>query len=459
VTEIRDPLLVERYRLDAVLAEEATNVVYRGWQLDLERPVAIKLLKIPARDAPELGERLARIAKGAAKIKHPGVAAIYEHATSDDGRPFIAMELLEGETLEALLARKGKLEPGEAVPIAASIASALGALHSEGLVHGSLSPAKVMLVENSGAGLDVKLVGLGLAHAVEVASISNDPIAKQTLRGLGPAERESLPAVAYGSPETISPEQLLGTRLDARSDIYALGAVIYRMLTGRPPFADASWERVVARHLVEAPEPMRRRVPELPPRLDQVVLRAMEKDPEKRFAVASELSSALWWALAPSSSRPDASPEPLEQERAPSPRRSRAGAAVAIGAALLAIGASGLWLARGGEAGRAEQPEPAPPATRVAVPTAVEQPAPAPTPLPPPAEPVASAAEPEPPPRARAAADFAPPAGARASVAPARSAPAAPAVSGAKTPSAALPSDQPEPSSDYSLDDLKSPYR
>lgn len=409
-----------RYHLTGILAEGPRSVVFRAKQLDLERDVAVKLLALRSSDYVELGQRLARSVKRAARVRHAGVAEVYEHGVTDAGFNFVAMELLGGTSLRRLLAREGKLPPAQAVEIGASIASALSALHAEGIVHANLTPAGVFLVPNHGGGRDVKLIGAGMALPLSFADIERNPDARRTLMGLGGERARKRPEVIYGSPDALCPELAYGAEPDARSDVYALGVLMYWMLSGVSPFSGASWEELVAQHIAQKPAPLGTRVEGVPPRLARAVMRALEKDPAARFESAAAFSNELWCALLP------------DEEPAAPPRQGRRLWLFAALASLLALVAVGAWLARhrpGATLTPVARVEPAPPPA----PDAVEPAHGAPTP----SSVAVSVPAPE--------------------IAPAPKPIAAPKKRGAAAPSAPpAPPPEAEPSPSYSLgDDLK----
>lgn len=281
-----------KYRLETLLAEGTTSAVYSARRADLDKPVAVKVL---ARSlCPEDDTRFLREARVGAVVKHPGIAEILDYGVEDDGLRFYAMELLEGEPLARRLAREGRLPIDEAVAIAASIASALGAVHAKGYIHGDLKPTNVFLVPNALGGRDVKLVGFGMAPPINTAEV------RRTLLGLGYGERATLPNWIHGSPSYMSPEQALGEPIDARADVYALGGVLYEMLTGSPPFISLNAAGQLVGQLSQTPETPSARAPDadIGPELDAVVMRALAKDRAERHESAAELSRELWGALA-----------------------------------------------------------------------------------------------------------------------------------------------------------------
>ncbi|MBK7583214.1 MAG: protein kinase [Myxococcales bacterium] len=287
-----------RYQLTGIMAEGPRSVVFRAKQLDLDRDVAVKLLALRSSEFPELGQRLARTVHRAVKVRHRGVAEMYEHAVTDSGFNFVAMELLSGISLRRLL-KDGPLTPAEAVEIGASIGSALGALHAEGIVHNNLSVSGVFLVPNHGGGRDIKLIGVGMAMPMAFSDVEKDANARRTLLGLAGAAKRERPAVFYGTPEALCPELAYGAEPDVRADVYALGVLMYWMLCGSPPFSAPTWEALVARHLADLPDPLGSRVRGVPVKLERAVMRALQKDPAARFTTVAEFCDELWRGLIP----------------------------------------------------------------------------------------------------------------------------------------------------------------
>jgi eukaryotic-like serine/threonine-protein kinase len=261
-------ILSDRYELGPELGHGGMARVLRGTDRQLGRHVAIKVLSPPYDRDQAFVERFRREAHAAARLNHPSIVAVYDTG-SDDGTHYIVTELVEGETLAELVARGGPLPPQRAVDISTEITRALAAAHQRGVVHRDVKPGNVMLTPEG----RVKVVDFGIARAAGVES--------GTRSGL-----------VLGSAPYISPEQARGEPGDERSDIYALGCVMYEMLTGQPPFTADTPVATLYLHVHEqAPPPSS--VGQVPADLEAIVLRCLEKDPAARFQSATELEHAL----------------------------------------------------------------------------------------------------------------------------------------------------------------------
>src|SRR3954470_4066189 len=228
--------------------------VYRAYDRALERPVALKILRPAAAVDPELVRRFDRESEIVASIAHPNVVAITDHGASGDDH-FMAMELIDGPTLQQLLIARGRLSEDEATRIGRDVAAGLAAAHAAGIVHRDLKPANILIAADGHA----KVGDFGIAHLEAMTQLTRT-------------------GEVLGTPRYIAPEQVTG-RVDARADVYALGIVLYEMAVGRPPFDGDSPIEVVRKHLRDKPVPPRRVVPGLSRRFESVVLRALEKDP------------------------------------------------------------------------------------------------------------------------------------------------------------------------------------
>jgi len=279
------PLLgatLDRYRVVALLGRGGMGVVYRAEDLELRRVVALKVLPASVSGDAERRRRFVREARAAAAVSHPNIAAVYD-AGESGGHAFLVLELVEGETLRAKL-RRGKLAAAEAVRLTAAIARALACAHEKNIVHRDLKPENVMIT----AGGDVKVLDFGLAKVREAEAASDSALARADTESLGTREGHLV-----GTPGYMSPEQVNGTTVDARSDVFALGVVLYEMLTGVLPFAGATpLERVAALQRDE-PAPLSRVNRSVGGALEGVVGRCLRKNPDERYPSAAGVVAAL----------------------------------------------------------------------------------------------------------------------------------------------------------------------
>ena len=265
-----EAVLGGRYRVEARIGAGGMAEVFRGFDTTLHRTVAIKTLNAPyARDASFV-ERFRREAQAAARLSHPNIVATYDSGT-DGGTQFIVMEFIEGRTLAEFLASGKHLTPVQATEIAEKVCDALTAAHTQGVIHRDIKPGNIM-VTREGA---VKVMDFGIARMV-----SGPETAPQT-------------SVVMGTATYISPEQAKGQPVDARSDLYSLGTVLYEMLAGRPPFVGDSSVAVAYKQVNETPQPPSVHNPDVPPRLDAVIMRALAKNPANRYQDAAEFRADL----------------------------------------------------------------------------------------------------------------------------------------------------------------------
>ncbi len=271
------PARIGRYRIVGELGRGGMGVVYRAEDEKLGRPVAIKVLPGRLSADPEAKRRLLAEARAAAALDHPNVCAVHEIGEAEDGRLFLALACYDGEPLDARIAR-GPLAVAEAVAIGRGIARGLGAAHEKRIVHRDLKPSNVFLCADGAEGHpQPKILDFGIAK-VEGAALTQPGATVGT--------------VAYAAPE------LAAGRPEPRSDLWALGVVLYEMLTARRPFRGDYEAGLLYAILHEPPAPVRRLRPEVPPALEAVVMRCLEKKPEDRFRDAAELERALDAVLA-----------------------------------------------------------------------------------------------------------------------------------------------------------------
>jgi serine/threonine-protein kinase len=263
--------------------------VYRAIDTRVGRTVAIKVLPPDAAAQSDRRMRFEREARAVARLNHPHICTLYD-VGQQDGLEFLVMEYLDGETLGARLAR-GPLPLAEALRHAAALAQALARAHREGITHRDIKPSNIMLTESG-----VKLLDFGLAKLRERESgVDVSPLDEQSTGAALSPEGTLIGTIAY-----MSPEQLEGRPVDSRTDIYALGLIIYEMVTGQRAFAKGSQAGLIAAILTEAPPPMSAHQPRTPAPLERIVLTALAKDANKRWQDASDLAREIAWVASDS---------------------------------------------------------------------------------------------------------------------------------------------------------------
>lgn len=307
------------YTIEEPLGEGAMGVVYRGAGPDGRR-VAIKVLGSGAASQPEALARFRREARVTSELGHPNIVAALSAGETAEGSPYLVMELLEGEDLATLLAREGQLPSPRALALFAQIASALSAAHALGVVHRDLKPPNLFVTRDEGGAERVKVLDFGVSKVQGGKSVLTRTHA------------------SLGTPGYMAPEQVEGrsATVDARADIFALGAILYEMLAGRPPFVDLSIPALLHRVVHGDPPPLRALAPGLPAPLVATVERALRKDPAQRFASVEEMARSLAsLATATASAGP------------PAPRRALGWVLALAALGLVLGGAVALLLARG----------------------------------------------------------------------------------------------------------------
>jgi Tol biopolymer transport system component/predicted Ser/Thr protein kinase len=270
---------LDRYRIDSKLGEGGMGVVYKGHDDRLGRPVAIKVLPPDKLTDSAAKERFVREAKAASALNHPGIITIHD-IRADAESDFIVMEWIDGKTLADLIPAKG-MPVTQALGYAIQIADALAAAHGAGILHRDLKPSNVMV---TGEGR-IKILDFGLAKLLESTDSASD--ATTVAAPLTEAR------VLLGTAAYMSPEQAEGRKLDARSDIFSFGAVLYEMTTGQRPFAGSSSIAILGRILNEDPKPPTELNGSIPPELEKTILRCLRKDPGRRYQTTADLRVAL----------------------------------------------------------------------------------------------------------------------------------------------------------------------
>jgi serine/threonine-protein kinase len=277
--ELLEARKLGQYRLKARIASGATGDVWLARQDALDRNVALKVLRTRGDDERESLRRFAREAKVASSLRHPNTIRIFEYGASDDGVYFIAMELLDGVELDKLVKERGPLGASDTIHLAIQACGSLTEAHKLGVVHRDIKPANLFVTHVGEDRYFLKLLDFGIAQMVEGdagSSLGEDGI--------------------FGTPAYISPEACCGEPIDARSDIYSLGAVLYYVLSGTEVFPGQTFAQL-ASHVETPPEPLSVRLQAsgrtIPADLERIVMRCLSKKPEERFAAARELEDAL----------------------------------------------------------------------------------------------------------------------------------------------------------------------
>ena len=268
--------LAGKYRIEGFLSQGGMGAVYRATHVMLGKPVALKLIRPEIVTSPEVVRRFQREARAASLLSHPNIVTIYDLGQVEDGTLYLAMELCAGMSLKDLMVAEGPLAPRRAVRLCRAIAGALALAHKNRIVHRDLKPHNVMIARDAEGQETPKLLDFGIAKAVETDGA--------TLTSTG---------MVLGTPRYLSPEQAKGLSVDGRSDLYSLGIIFYEMLVGRVPFDDPSVPSLLVKHMAEPPRPPSELRPDVPPAIESIVLRLLEKDPARRFQSAEDLSAAL----------------------------------------------------------------------------------------------------------------------------------------------------------------------
>ncbi len=301
-------LLGGRYELDGVVGRGGMAEVYRARDIRLDRIVAIKTLRTDLARDQIFQARFRREAQSAASLNHPSIVAVYD--TGEDMAtgvpvPYIVMEYVDGRTVQDLLQEGHRLLPERSLEIIDGVLRALDYSHQAGIVHRDIKPGNVMVTRNG----DVKVMDFGIARAMSDAQATMTQTAQ-----------------VIGTAQYLSPEQARGERVDARSDLYSAGCLLYELLTGRPPFTGDSPVAIAYQHVRENPVPPSRVDPDVPPWADAIVLKAMAKSPADRYQTAADMRADLQRAA---SGMPVSAAPPTRLDNYPQTQRMGSGAMMA----------------------------------------------------------------------------------------------------------------------------------
>jgi serine/threonine protein kinase len=281
--DLSGAVLDDRYQVIEPIAEGAMGAVYRGERLKLGRAVAIKIMHDALPDELAARQRFEREAKLMARLEHPHCVSVIDFGLHD-GKPFLVMDLVRGTSLLDELARVGRFEPGRAAEHVRQVLSGLAHAHELGIVHRDIKPANIMITERTGLGEQVRILDFGLAKpAIDSTKLTT--------------------GIVVGTPNYMAPEQIKGGAVDGRTDLYAVGVMLFELLTGKKPFVADDPLAVVRKHLNQAPPTMADTAPGIEfGDLEEVVARALAKAPAHRYASAAEMSMALDQAVGKPSS-------------------------------------------------------------------------------------------------------------------------------------------------------------
>ncbi|HVS81193.1 MAG TPA: serine/threonine-protein kinase [Pyrinomonadaceae bacterium] len=285
---VDDPLLGQtlagKYLVETLIKRGGMGAVYRGKHVLMDKTVAIKVLRPALAVDDDIVARFSREAKAASRISHPHAVSVTDFGESENGVVFLVMEYLDGRTLKEIIRSEGPLPLKRVVEIIRQVTGALDAAHGQGVVHRDLKSDNIMLSQTNG-GDWAKVLDFGIAKIQQPANVKDADI--------------TAPNLVVGTPQYMSPEQCSQTQpLDARSDVYSLGVIVYEMLAGRVPFTGESVTMIMMKQVQDTPPPILATRPDLPAAVDKVITQALAKHPADRFQTAGELFAALATAAA-----------------------------------------------------------------------------------------------------------------------------------------------------------------
>lgn len=278
-------ILADRYEILSIAGRGGMGVVYKAKQQLIDRIIAVKMLKSDLTGDDQSVRRFQLEAKAASRLQHPNVITVHDFGIAETGQPFLVMDFIEGESLADIIKRHDRVDYRRAIPIFAQACSALEHAHRQHVIHRDVKPSNIVLIQTEETPDFVKVVDFGIA---KLTALSGQESMHLTKTG-----------EVFGSPIYMSPEQCQGIALDARSDIYSLGAAMYESLTGFPPLVGKTLVDTMSKHINEMPVSIREMCPELsvPHSIEAVILKALEKDKELRYESMLEMKEAMEFAF------------------------------------------------------------------------------------------------------------------------------------------------------------------
>src|SRR5713226_1707324 len=285
---VDDPLLgqtlAEKYYIEQLIKRGGMGSVYRGKHVMMDKTVAIKVLRPSLAGDDDVVARFSREAKAASRISHPHAVSVTDFGEAENGVVFLVMEYLDGQTLKEVIRNESQMPLGRAVEIVRQVSGALDAAHKQGVVHRDLKSDNIMLSQTNG-GDWAKVLDFGIAKIQQPEGARDHDI--------------TAPNLVIGTPQYMSPEQCSqSSKIDARSDVYSLGVIVYEMLAGRVPFTGESSTVIMMKQVQDAPPSILDARTELPASIENVITRALAKQPNDRFQTAGDLAQALSTAAA-----------------------------------------------------------------------------------------------------------------------------------------------------------------
>ncbi len=301
-------MLADKYQIEHLLGSGGMCEVYRARHSGIGKEVAVKILKPELAADPKIAERFEQEARASSRVRHPNAINVTDYGIAKNKTPYLVMELIEGHTVRELLREFGPFPVPRVVHILGQVCGALEAAHSVGVIHRDIKPDNIIISEYDGRDW-VEVVDFG------VAKIQEDFNRRSALTGAN---------FIIGTPRYMSPEQCEEQPVDARSDIYSLGIVVYEMLAGQAPFDGGSSTRLLMAHVAEPPPPLRQKRPDISPEIESIVMRALEKNPDRRPQSAMEFARDFERAagFAPASAAGTRSQQPFLANKRPARRVS-----------------------------------------------------------------------------------------------------------------------------------------